>query len=82
MSFYKTDKKSNAVASFFGLGKEQKVEFDDHNRMSIDSSKVYHSYMCEQTFEAYTYNVLSWFSGSQEPDNDTCKKVNVKRVFT
>ena len=38
-------------------------------------------YACEYNYDAYTYEVLTWVYGSAKPENPTCSKVTVKRVF-
>lgn len=45
----------------------------------------YNWYVCETYFTGYTYKNLAWLLGSsddQKPQNPSCTKVDVKRVFT
>ena len=77
---------SNVALPLFGLGEVQDFSFDGQERLYIDPSdannkKLYRWYMCRQKFEGYTYDVLSWVYGTDAPDNKSCQKVNVKRVF-
>lgn len=38
-------------------------------------------YACNTTYTSYTYNNLAWGLGKGAPDNESCVKVNVMRVF-
>ena len=38
-------------------------------------------YACKYNYSAYVYEVLTWVYGIAEPENPTCSKVTVKRVF-
>ncbi|KAF2465393.1 uncharacterized protein BDR25DRAFT_239524 [Lindgomyces ingoldianus] len=72
------------------------VSFDESNLMNIqgyiDDTKspaavgnitaYYRWYSCTTYYTGYTYVMLSWVLGAREPQNPTCIKVNVKRVFT
>jgi hypothetical protein len=75
---------SNVALPLFGLGQVQEFSFDSSGRLYISNAnnkKLYRWYMCRQKFAAYTYNVLSWVYGTDAPDNKSCQKVNVRRVF-
>lgn len=74
----------------------QEVGFDKDNKLFIaqyvDDTKepstsppynpmpLYRWYVCT-TYEGYTYTTLAWALGSAAPQNPTCKKVDVVRVF-
>lgn len=86
LGFLHYNKTSNVLFPLFGDGKVEDFSFDSKDQLYIDrdeavGSAQYYWYMCKQTFESYTYNVLSWVVGGTNPDNDTCQKVNVKRVY-
>ena len=70
------------------------VAFDDENRMNIQgyfddryfpvkmgSSAYYRWYVCETYTEGYVYLALAWVLGDDHPENPTCVKVAVVRVF-
>ncbi|KAF2739621.1 hypothetical protein EJ04DRAFT_508508 [Polyplosphaeria fusca] len=48
-----------------------------------DTTGYYNWYACTTYFTGYTYDTLSWVAGdgSQKPQNPSCAKVGVKRVF-
>jgi hypothetical protein len=37
--------------------------------------------ICETYYTGYTYTTLAWIMGEAEPQNPSCQKVQVKRVF-
>ena len=43
--------------------------------------KLYRWYMCETNNLAYVYQTLAWVLGKYPPQNPSCKKIQVKRVF-
>ena len=50
----------------------------------IETAKPAHLrrwYMCVQNYGGYVYEVLSWVYGVAEPENPSCQKVKVQRVF-
>ena len=72
------------------------VSFDKQNHMYIQSYyddtvnppastgevvKLDRWYICLYNYTGYLYNVLSWVYGIGEPQNPTCQKVCVERVF-
>ena len=71
------------------------VGFDASNKMYIqgyvddtvtppseDTLKDYYRwYVCE-TYAGYEYTTLAWVLGSHSPENPSCVKVDVVRVFT
>lgn len=76
---------SNVALPLFGLGQVQdSFSFDSSGLLYLNNAngkKLNRWYMCRQKFEGYTYNVLSWVYGTDAPDNKSCQKVSVKRVF-
>jgi hypothetical protein len=38
-------------------------------------------YVCQTYYSAYQYQTLTWVLGSNKPENPSCVKVDVKRVF-
>lgn len=42
---------------------------------------LYRWYVCNSNFEGYTYKTLGWVLGNGKPQNPSCEKVDVKRVF-
>jgi hypothetical protein len=73
----------------------QAVAFDDDNKLTILSSQddtkpppnyactpLYNWYACN-TYAGYSYQTLAWVVGNAAaiPQNPTCQKVDVVRVF-
>ncbi|TVY85578.1 hypothetical protein LSUE1_G000088 [Lachnellula suecica] len=69
------------------------VAFDDENKLTIlsyqDDTKplpnyavtpTYNWYVCT-TYVGYLYQTLAWVVGNAEPQNPTCQKVDVLRIF-
>ncbi|KAF4628641.1 hypothetical protein G7Y89_g9516 [Cudoniella acicularis] len=69
------------------------VAFDERNRMNLqqylDDTKplpnyavkpLYRWYVCT-TYAGYLYQTLAWVMGDGKPENPTCQKVDVVRVF-
>lgn len=42
---------------------------------------LYRWLICQTYYSGYHYTALTWVLGSHSPQNPTCEKVNVKRVF-
>jgi hypothetical protein len=42
---------------------------------------LYRWYICQTQYSGYRYTALTWVFGTNPPQNPTCQKVNVKRVF-
>jgi hypothetical protein len=74
----------------------QEAAFDNDNKLSIaqyiddtmagspnpyNPKLLYRWYVCT-TYEGYTYQTLAWVLGSGAPQNPTCVKVDVLRVFS
>lgn len=70
------------------------VNFDCEDRMNVEfgvddsvdpietSPKAYYRwYSCSTWYSGYRYVTLTWVLGNKEPQNPTCVKVNVKRVW-
>ncbi|ORX96509.1 hypothetical protein BCR34DRAFT_578634 [Clohesyomyces aquaticus] len=86
---------SNVVLPLFGIGQPQYVAFDEHNLLNIqdyvddttDPATVglykayYNWYSCTTYFTGYSYVTLAWALGVGKPQNPTCVKVDVKRIF-
>lgn len=41
----------------------------------------YRWYACQTYYTGYTYTTLAWVNGEYPPQNPTCEKIDVKRVF-
>lgn len=46
-----------------------------------EAKALYRWYVCESIFIGYNYQTLNWVLGSAKPQNPSCSKVDVKRVF-
>jgi hypothetical protein len=73
------------------------VSFDQNSLMNIQASQddrlepanealaapevLYRWYICNTYFTGYMYSGLTWVLGDGEPQNPTCQKVDVERVF-
>lgn len=79
-----TSPETNVAAAFFEPADSgTSVGFDANGFLYIlgdEAKAVYRWYSC-LVKGSYSYTVLSWVSGSGEPDNASCVKVDVKRVF-
>ena len=42
---------------------------------------LYRWYICQTYYTEYHYTALTWVMGTHSPQNPTCEKVDVKRVF-
>jgi len=87
---------TNVGVPLFFPGDDDAVElaFDKNNHMNIQgyiddtvyppaTGKVqayYRWYICD-TQAGYAYTTLAWVYGNKGPENPTCRKVDVKRVF-
>lgn len=87
---------SNVAVPLFYPGDTdaQQVAFDNKGLLNIqgylddsvfpfnatETKAYYRWYICE-TYVGYQYTTLAWTYGKGEPQNPTCKKVNVKRVW-
>lgn len=82
------------VPMFIGDDFEYGIGFDQHNLMYLlgytddslspiqDKVKPYYSwYVCTTMWELYVYQTLSWVIGRGKPENPSCVKVDVERVF-
>jgi hypothetical protein len=74
----------------------QQLAFDEHDQLNVQGSINYSSsppkqldgvkayyrwYACETLFLGYQYRTLVWGLGRAKPENPTCVKVGVKRVW-
>jgi hypothetical protein len=74
----------------------QQLAFDEHEKLNVqgyidysanppkqlDGVKAYYRwYACETYFLGYQYRTLVWGLGRGKPENPTCVKVGVKRVW-
>lgn len=91
------DASTNVGVALFGLGDEFfYVSFDSNHYMVYKSyyddctnpptdnnnpTNLDRWYICLITELGYTYYQLSWVYGSEDPQNPTCQKVSVERVF-
>jgi hypothetical protein len=69
------------------------VGFDENGLMNIQnylddrvvpptqSTKAYYRWYICTTYYGYTYQTLAWVLGQYPPENPSCQKVEVKRVF-
>ncbi|KIW00351.1 uncharacterized protein PV09_08063 [Verruconis gallopava] len=71
------------------------VAFDSKNLLNIQSyiddtvtppvagafKAYYRWYICMTYFGGYTYQTLNWVLGSYPPQNPSCQKVDIQRVF-
>lgn len=94
---FSIDPTSNVAVALFGASEQtQYVSFDKQNRMYVTGyvddtvtppktaqtpTKFYRWYACVTNISGYTYTTLSWVLGNQKPENPSCKKVDVVRVF-
>lgn len=80
---------SNVAMALFTPGEGTEVAFDADGKMNIqgfddETGKVvayYRWYVCETDYTGYKYETLVWLIGGGQPDNPTCEKVDVVRVF-
>lgn len=54
---------------------------DDSTSPPTTGQKAYYRWYVCITNAGYTYQTLAWVQGSAAPQNPTCQKVDVKRVF-
>ena len=95
MSFY-NDPSTNVALPLFTPGTDiTYVSFDKDNKMFVKSyyddtvtppsggkpRNLYRWYVCKYKYSAYLYDNLCWTNGEARPQNPTCKKVGVERVF-
>ncbi|KAL9107015.1 MAG: hypothetical protein Q9227_008051 [Pyrenula ochraceoflavens] len=69
------------------------MAFDENDLLNIQSyiddttdpptlgQKGYYRWYVCTTYAGYTYQTLAWVLGPNEPENPTCTKVDVKRIF-
>ena len=96
MAFF-IDPTTNVALPLFEPSYEpQYVAFDSNNLMNIisylddtvnpptdETAKAYYRwYICSTNFEAYVYPTLAWVQGNGAPQNPSCVKASIKRVFT
>ncbi|RDW82603.1 hypothetical protein BP6252_03715 [Coleophoma cylindrospora] len=86
---------SNVALPLFEGTQGTLVAFDEHNLLNIQGyvddrlpppyngtfTAYYRWYACQTYFTGYTYTTLAWVTGKYHPQNPTCEKVKVKRVF-
>lgn len=46
-----------------------------------ETTAYYRWYSCQTYYTGYQYTTLAWVVGEAAPQNPTCVKVDVKRVF-
>ncbi|KAG6038696.1 hypothetical protein E4U41_003864 [Claviceps citrina] len=94
---FSTDPSTNVALPllFPGSNNAQWVSFDGRNQLNIasylDDTKSPPSgqrpralknwYVCDTYFSGYTYRTLAWVLGSGKPQNPSCVRVQVRRVF-
>lgn len=87
---------SNVAVPLFTPGSNtQQVAFDKDDKLavpgyiddrapnapSIYSPQLYYRWYACTTYAGYTYQTLAWTLGDHSPENPTCQKVEVVRVF-
>jgi len=85
---------SNVVVPLFYPSETgQSVAFDENDLLNVQgyaddttsppttSTKAYYRWYICTTNAGYTYNTLAWAVGEAAPQNPTCVKVDVKRIF-
>ena len=95
MSFYADPSTNVALPLLEPSNNAQYVAFDDKDLMNVisnlndavtppsdeTSTALYRWYVCQTNFEGYQYQTLAWVYGNGKPQNPTCVKADVKRVF-
>ena len=86
-----TSPNSNVAVPLFKPSKTgQVVAFDDYNKLTIlkDGTPLYNWFACITNMASnpsagYNYQTLAWVEGDAAavPQNPTCQKVDVVRVF-
>lgn len=79
-----------------GQEEPQILAFDDQNRLNVQGyvdwtanppnstgavEAYYRWYACQTYYAGYSYRTLAWGLGARKPENPTCVKVGVTRVF-
>ena len=84
-----------ALPLFEPLDEHTLVAFDKDNKMNIQAyiddtvtpptagnfRPLYRWYVCQTYYAGYTYTTLAWVMGNAEPQNPSCKSVQVVREF-
>ncbi|WPH03889.1 Hypothetical protein R9X50_00677200 [Acrodontium crateriforme] len=95
MSFFVDPSTNVALPLFEPAYQSQYVAFDGKDLMNIQSylddtksppnseqaRALYRWYVCNSNFEGYVYQTLNWVLGNGKPQNPSCQKVDIKRVF-
>ncbi|KZF26738.1 hypothetical protein L228DRAFT_17820 [Xylona heveae TC161] len=97
MGFATNPASNVALPLFYpGEDNYQLIAFDSHNRLNIqayvddrivpaysgiENKAYYRWYVCSTYYTGYNYETLAWVYGDHKPQNPTCQKVEVKRVF-
>lgn len=79
-----------------GQERPQILAFDDQDRLNVQGyvdwtsnppnstgsvEAYYRWYACQTYYAGYSYRTLAWGLGASAPENPTCVRVGVKRVF-
>jgi len=86
---------SNVALPLFQPSSGIAVAFDSNNLLNVqdyvddtvspptftDAKAYYRWYVCTTYYSSYTYQTLNWILGEAPPQNPTCQKVDVQRVF-
>ncbi|KAH6633586.1 hypothetical protein C7974DRAFT_393058 [Boeremia exigua] len=79
-----------------GQENPQLLAFDDQDRLNVQgyidwtanppnstgtTVAYYRWYACQTYFGGYSYRTLAWGFGNEKPENPTCVKTGVKRIF-
>lgn len=72
--------------TYIGFDKDQnmfiRTYIDDTVTPPKSKTKtLYRWYMCQTYYIGYTYTTLAWVNGKYPPQNPSCEKVQIKRVF-
>lgn len=95
MQFYYDPSTNVALPLFQPTNTPTFIAFDKQNRANIQSylddtktpptdTKVhafYRWYICETNYSAYQYTTLAWTLGNGKPQNPSCFKIELVRVF-
>ncbi|KAN0092158.1 hypothetical protein V8E51_018005 [Hyaloscypha variabilis] len=75
----------SSSSTYIGFDKDDKLFIPQYYDDTVtppkaDSKQIQRWYVCT-TRDAYLYSTLAWVIGAHDPENPSCQKVDVKRVF-
>jgi hypothetical protein len=59
-----------------GMADDRKVPIEEYT-----VQKYYRWYVCNTVYNSYRYQTLAWGQGEPAPQNPTCQKIDVKRLY-